>query len=114
MTDLGSGSEAVESDAFAALANPLRRELLLALRGGPRTAAELCSGLAVARSSASEHLRVLRLSGLVQVERRGRQQVYHLDPRPLTEVGSWLNLMLTGWPRRLDEIRALDQRRKRG
>jgi DNA-binding transcriptional ArsR family regulator len=114
MTDRGSDGEAAESDAFAALANPLRRDLLLALRGGPRTASELCSAVAVARSSASEHLRTLRLSGLVQVERRGREQVYHLDPRPLTEVGSWLNLMLTGWPRRLDEIKALAVRRQRG
>ena len=74
---------ATEIDAFGALANPLRRELLLALRSGPRTASELCAGLAVARSSASEHLQALRLSGLVQVERRGREQIYHLDPRPL-------------------------------
>lgn len=86
----------------------------MALRGGPRTACDLCAGLDVARSSASEHLRALRLSGLVQVERRGREQVYHLDPRPLTEVGSWLNVMLASWPRRLDEIQALSQRRSGG
>ncbi len=104
---------ATAPDVFDALANPLRRQLLMALRGGPRPASELCAALSVARSSASEHLQALRASGLVQAERRGREQVYHLDPRPLTEVGAWLNLMLTSWNRRLDELNGLAERRRR-
>lgn len=95
-------------DVFAALANPARRQILLALRGGPRTASELCDGLPLARSSVSEQLALLREAGLVRVKKQGRERIYHLDPRPLTEVGAWLNTMLAFWTRRLADLEGLD------
>jgi DNA-binding transcriptional ArsR family regulator len=97
-------------DIFAALANPVRREMLIALSRGARIASDLCAGPAVARSTASEHLQALRAAGLVVVERRGRELYYRLDPRPLTEVGAWLNVMLASWTRRLDDLQALKER----
>jgi DNA-binding transcriptional ArsR family regulator len=96
-----------EADVFAALASPVRRELLIALRGGPRTAGELCASLPGARSSVSEQLAVLRAAGLVRVRKQGRERRYHLDPRPLTEIGTWLNAMLAFWTRRLSDLDAL-------
>jgi len=97
-------------DVFAAIAHPLRRDLLMDLRGGPRTASELALGRAIGRSSVSEHLQALRLSGLVRVEQRGRERRYYLDPRGLTQVGAWLNAMLTAWTRRVDDLEALARR----
>jgi DNA-binding transcriptional ArsR family regulator len=97
-------------DVFDALANPLRRQLLMALRGGPRTASQLCEGMPIARSAVSEHLASLRTVGLVRVRERGRERLYHLDPRPLTEVGGWLNVMLAFWTRRLSDLEELGRR----
>ena len=79
----------------------------MALRAGPRTASELAEGMPVVRSAVSEHLALLRDVGLVRVQKRGRERVYHLDPRPLTEVGAWLNAMLAFWTRRLGDLKAL-------
>ena len=105
-------SETEDPDAFDALAHPLRRRLLMELRTGARSASELAAGMPVGRPAVSEHLQVLRRAGLVQVERRGRERYHHLDPRPLAEVGGWLNLMLAHWARRVEEIERLTSSRK--
>lgn len=110
---MGAGPVAVTentSDAFAALAHPMRRRLLMELRTGARSASELAADMPIGRPAVAEHLQVLRLAGLVRIERRGRERHYHFDPRPLTDVGSWLNVMLAFWARRLEDIDALSKR----
>src|SRR5271163_2913400 len=97
-------------DVFAALAHPMRRRLLMELRAGARSASELAADMPIGRPAVAEHLQVLRLAGLVRIERRGRERHYHFDPRPLTDVGSWLNVMLGFWARRLEDIEALSKR----
>ena len=94
-------------DVFGALASPVRRQLLIALRAGPKTASSLSEGMPIARSAISEHLGLLRDAGLVRVQKRGRARVYHLDPRPLTEVGAWLNVMLAFWTHRVGDLDGL-------
>ncbi|RKH52115.1 ArsR family transcriptional regulator [Corallococcus interemptor] len=79
-----------EPDVFAALSNPVRREILLQLRKGPRAVNDLASGFNLGRPAVSEHLQVLRKAKLVREEPRGRERYYHLDPRPLSEVDDWL------------------------
>src|SRR5262249_22068349 len=73
-------------DVFSALANPIRREILVRLRRGPRGVSDLARGFAVGRPAVSEHLQVLRKAKLIREEPRGRERYYHLDPRPLAEV----------------------------
>ncbi len=97
-------------DAFAALAHPVRRRLLMELRTGARRASELAADMPIGRPAICEHLQVLRLAGLARIERRGRERYYHFDPRPLTEVGGWLNLMLAHWARRLEDLGAAAKR----
>ena len=105
MAEKGAAEESPAApDVFGALASPVRRRLLMALRAGPRTASSLCEGMPIARPAVSEHLAVLRAVGLVRAVRRGREQVYHLDPRPLTEAGAWLNVMLAFWNARLGDL----------
>jgi DNA-binding transcriptional ArsR family regulator len=94
-------------DAFAALAHPVRRRLLMELRTGARCASELAADMPIGRPAISEHLQVLKSAGLARIERRGRERYYHFDPRPLTEVGDWLNVMLAFWARRIEDIEAL-------
>ena len=101
-----------EADVFAALSHPARRAILMTLRGGPRAASDLCEGLTISRPAASEHLQVLRQARLVRMERRGRERYYYLDPRPLADVGTWLNAALAFWTRRLNDLDALAQRER--
>jgi DNA-binding transcriptional ArsR family regulator len=88
-------------DVFSALANPVRREILMRLRLGPRAANELAEGFQVGRPAVSEHLQVLRKARLVRDEPRGRERYYHLDPRPLSEVEAWLEAFARYWKKRL-------------
>ena len=105
-------SETRDPDVFDALAHPVRRRLLMELRTGARSASELAAGMPIGRPAISEHLQVLRRAGLVKVERRGRERHHHFDPRPLAEVGGWLNLMLAHWARRVEDLERLTSSRK--
>lgn len=94
-------------DVFAALANPIRRELLEQLRRGPKPVNTLAAGFDVGRPAVSEHLKVLRDAGLVVEEPRGRERYYHLDPRPLRAVGEWLGAYERFWQDRLHDLSTL-------
>jgi DNA-binding transcriptional ArsR family regulator len=99
-------------DVFAALANPARRQILAALREGPRPVTELSRGFAIGRPAVSEHLQVLRRAGLVREEPRGRERYYHLDPRPLGEIEEWLDTFTHYWKARMKSLEALLDREK--
>jgi DNA-binding transcriptional ArsR family regulator len=77
-----------EQDAvFKALADPTRRALLDALRGGAATTGELCSAHPeMSRFGVMDHLRVLHEAGVIVVERVGRARLNHLNPVPIREV----------------------------
>ncbi|MBZ4396250.1 metalloregulator ArsR/SmtB family transcription factor [Myxococcus sp. MISCRS1] len=94
-------------DVFSALANPVRREILVQLRKGPRKVGDLASHFDVGRPAVSEHLQVLRKASLVREEPRGRERFYHLDPRPLSEVGGWLETFERYWKQRLGDLEQL-------
>ncbi|MDR6437035.1 DNA-binding transcriptional ArsR family regulator [Paenarthrobacter nicotinovorans] len=91
-------------DVFGALANPSRRTILDNLLTGPLPAGELTGRLELSRSSASEHLTVLKEAGLIREERKGRQRIYHLEARGLQEVNGWLKNYEQYWNQRLDAL----------
>lgn len=97
----------VNVDVFSALANPVRREILVALRQGPRSVNDLAGNFAIGRPAVSEHLQVLRKARLVQEEPRGRERYYHLDPRPLADVEAWLDAFTHYWKQRMTDLEAL-------
>ena len=72
---------ATTTDAFNAVAEPRRREILDLLAGGERSVTELVESLGLSQPLVSKHLRVLREVGLVQVRDEGRQRFYRLDGR---------------------------------
>jgi uncharacterized protein YndB with AHSA1/START domain/DNA-binding transcriptional ArsR family regulator len=79
-------------DAFRALADPSRRQLLDSLndRNG-QTLRELCSGLDMARQSVSKHLAVLEAANLVTTVRRGREKLHYLNAAPINEIAErWI------------------------
>jgi DNA-binding transcriptional ArsR family regulator len=96
-----------EPDVFAAVASPVRRELLRLLLDGPLPVNTLAGHFDMRRPSVSEHLRVLREAGLVVERRAGRQRLYQLDAAPLREVSEWLGPYERFWRERLAGLRAL-------
>lgn len=86
---------------FGALANPTRRDVLDLLLHGPRTVADIAAHFDMARPSVSEHLRVLKDSGLVAETKQGRFRYYSVEPDPLHEVGQWLSPYERFWRDRL-------------
>jgi DNA-binding transcriptional ArsR family regulator len=104
----------VEIDVFSALANPVRRAILMRLRRGPRRVSELARGFEIGRPAVSEHLQVLRKARLVREEPRGRERYYHLDPRPLERVDAWLEPFHRYWEQRLAALEhLLDEENKK-
>jgi uncharacterized protein YndB with AHSA1/START domain/DNA-binding transcriptional ArsR family regulator len=78
---------------FKALGDPTRRRLLDRLRQHDgQTLGQLCSGLEMARQSATQHLDILIDAGLVTVVRRGRERHHYLNPIPIHEIGErWVS-----------------------
>jgi DNA-binding transcriptional ArsR family regulator len=93
--------DTLTDSVFAALASPVRRELLRLLLDGDRTAGDLASHFDMRRPSVSEHLRVLRDAGLVSERKVGRERHYRLEGRPLLDLQDWLHPYEIFWRRRL-------------
>lgn len=91
-------------DAFPALADPVRRELLGLLRRSPASVGELAARFPISRPAISRHLRVLREAGLVSVREQGRERLYRLEPAPLEQVDAWLDDFRDRWSPRLDAL----------
>jgi DNA-binding transcriptional ArsR family regulator len=104
---------ATTSDAFNAIAEPQRRQILVLLRTGERPVTELAQALGMAQPRASKHLRVLREVGLVRVRGAGKQRLYGLDARGLRPIYEWVGGFEQFWNEsfeRLDEyVRELKQ-----
>ena len=81
---------ATTTDAFNAVAEPRRRQILDLLAGGERSVGDLVERLGLSQPLVSKHLRVLREVGLVQVRDEGRQRLYRLDAGPLRSIADWL------------------------
>ena len=75
-----------ENDVFHAIAHPARRAILVTLKRGERSAGELAQPFHMTFPAISQHLRVLEEAELVKVRRDGRQRLYRLHPRLLSEA----------------------------
>ncbi|MBL8087163.1 MAG: helix-turn-helix transcriptional regulator [Chthonomonas sp.] len=92
-------------DAFFALADPVRREIVRRLSDqGPTPTLRLLDGLGSTRQGATRHLTVLERSGLVISERKGREIVRRLDAQPLAEMLAWLGELDRQWQMRLNRL----------
>lgn len=91
-------------DVAAAIADPVRRDILAMLRLGPRTAGGVAAAFEISRPAVSRHLRILRETGLVVDQPRGRERHYRLDVAPLAELDAWLAQFRHGWSATLDAL----------
>jgi DNA-binding transcriptional ArsR family regulator len=76
-------------NVFYALAHPIRREIVEVLRRGDCAAGELLPKGSIAAPTLSQHLRVLRDSGVVAAKRDGTRMIYRLQPAALKPVIAW-------------------------
>jgi DNA-binding transcriptional ArsR family regulator len=95
---------ATTADAFNAVAEPRRRQILDALAGGERPVNELVSLLGLAQPQVSKHLRVLREVGAVDVRDEGRRRLYRLNGHALKPIHDWVKTYERSWSERFDEL----------
>lgn len=87
-----------------AIAEPTRRRILDAVRGGERSVGELVAEVGMHQPGVSRHLKVLRDAGLVEVRRDAQRRLYRLRPDPLIELDEWLEPYRREWANRLDSL----------
>ena len=95
---------ATTADAFNAVAEPRRREILDALSGGERPVNELVHLLGLNQPQVSKHLRVLREVGAVDVRDEGRQRLYRLNATALKPIHDWVKTYERSWSERFDQL----------
>src|SRR5690242_288185 len=98
---------AYQKQAFAALSDQTRREILEKLRGGPRAVGEIAAGMTISRPAVSQHLKLLKESGLVAETRQGTRHYFAIAPEGIGELRAYLDELwsdaLAAFARHLDE-----------
>ena len=95
---------ATTADAFNAVAEPRRRQILDVLASGERPVNDLVVQLGLAQPQVSKHLRVLREVGAVDVRENGRQRLYRLNGNALKPIHDWVKEYERTWSERFDQL----------
>jgi DNA-binding transcriptional ArsR family regulator len=98
---------ATTTDAFNAVAEPRRRQILALLAQRELSVGELVHALGQAQPQVSKHLRVLREVGLVDVRDEGRQRMYRLNGTPLKPIHDWVRTFEQSWSERFGQLDAV-------
>jgi DNA-binding transcriptional ArsR family regulator len=104
---------ATTTDAFNAVAEPRRRQILDALVGGEKPVNHLVETLGLTQPQVSKHLRVLREVGAVGVRSDGRQRLYRVNAESLRPIHDWVKTYEQAWTERFDRLETvLDELKK--
>jgi len=95
---------ATTADAFNAVAEPRRRQILDVLVGGERPVNDLVRVLGITQPQVSKHLRVLREVGAVDMREQGRQRLYRLNGQALKPIHDWVKNYERSWSERFDRL----------
>ena len=104
---------ATTADAFNAVAEPRRRQILDVLAGGERPVNDLVEQLDLAQPQVSKHLRVLREVGAVEVREDGRRRLYGLNGEALRPIHDWVKEYEQTWSQRFEQLDAVLEDLKR-
>ena len=96
---------ATTSDAFNAVAEPRRRQILLFLADREYSVNEIVDGLRFDQPSVSKHLRVLRDTGLVRMRCNGRQKLYRTNAEGIRPLHEWTSIFERYWTNQLDRVK---------
>lgn len=100
-------------DILAALGEPNRLQIIELLRTGPRSVNDIRERLELRQSQASQHLKVLRDVGLVEMEPRAQQRFYSLRAQPLKQLHRWLDRYRHIWEERFEQLDEVVEELKR-
>jgi DNA-binding transcriptional ArsR family regulator len=101
------------ADAFNAVAEPRRRQILDVLTGGELAVNDVVHRLGLSQPQVSKHLRVLREVGAVDVREDGRQRFYRLNGEALKPIHDWIARYEETWSERFDRLdRVLEELKK--
>jgi DNA-binding transcriptional ArsR family regulator len=95
---------ATTTDAFNAVAEPRRRQILDVLTGGELAVNDVVDRLGLSQPQVSKHLRVLREVGAVDVREDGRQRFYRLNGEALKPIHDWIARYEETWSERFDRL----------
>ena len=109
----GVARAATTADAFNAVAEPRRRQILDVLAGGERPVNDIVERVGLAQPQVSKHLRVLREVGAVDVRGDGRRRLYRLNGRALKPIHDWVKAYERSWSERFEELDAVLEELKR-
>src|SRR5258708_35201977 len=103
-------------DMFMALADPTRRNILEILAtSGELAATAIYEQFHVSQQAVSKHLKVLRETNLVEMEKRAQKRLYRLNPQTLSQFEAWVQHMQQRWSERFDALdRVLESEKKKG
>lgn len=91
-------------DAFVALADPTRRQIIQSLATGESAFGEIAEQFEMSRPAVSQHLKVLREAGLVAFRKDAQRRIYRLEADGLRELDEWLDNVRKFWGGRLDDL----------
>jgi DNA-binding transcriptional ArsR family regulator len=91
-------------DAFHALADPTRRDIIALLAKGERAASEIFARFDIADPTVSRHLKVLRETGLVTYRQEAQSRIYRLKPDALDEIRQWMQAQIDACRSRFDRL----------
>ena len=98
---------------YAALADPTRRALLVALRSGAARITDLAEPIPMSFAGVSRHVSVLEEAGLIQREIRGREHWLSVNPDGLGQAERWINDQSSFWSKSADALAARLERKRR-
>lgn len=90
--------------SFDALSHPVRRAIVERLVAGPTTVGKASEGLGVSKPAVTKHLKVLEMAGVVSRTVQGRSHLLRLEPRPLREASTWLDLHRSLWEAKFEAV----------
>lgn len=94
----------MDAAVFSALGEPSRLRIVELLRTNSFTVGEIAETVAIRQPQVSKHLRVLAGSGIVRVEPRARQRIYHLEAEQFDRIARWVDSFEHLWEARLDSL----------
>lgn len=95
----------IRMDTFTALADPTRRNIIeMIANRGELSARDISDNFSVSAPAISQHLKVLRETNLVRMEKRAQKRIYSIDTEGFKETSDWLEQMRTMWTERFDAL----------
>ena len=91
-------------DAFVALADPTRRQIIQSLASGEAAFGDIAEQFEISRPAVSQHLKVLREARLVAVRKDAQRRIYRIEASGFEEVDGWLDSVREFWSGRLDQL----------